>query len=381
MKVYRYPGILISGSFIFLCLLHYFSLRPLWLDENFILINLKALNLTAIFGPLEHNQAFPRVYLALIKVFSRRFDYNLLALRFFPLLAGLAGFFIWLKLYQKVFSGVKNQLLAIFSFCGSYYLSYYACELKPYSMDLMVVGLFCLYFYWQRRIILTKISKVFIFLTLLLPLCLFFSYAAFFVFWIVAYNFIFAFRRDYKLLHLAAAYLGVSALIIYLIYSFDLKYTFSLGSLFSYWNDYFISADSWGEFLKSFGEGLRKFSVFWFGKAAFFRRAGSFFMPFFTIALFGYGFKSLKKDKFRVFSVESLGLVIFLELFLAGILRKYPFTGERVTLFFAPFVFYYIIKGLNFFRQPIFLNIILNSVYAIFLGAGFINALWSYLHL
>lgn len=379
MKVGRYVSISCAGLFIFLCFLHYLSFRPLWLDENFILANLKTLKLTGLFGPLQYSQEFPRVYLALIKALAENFNYNLLALRFLPLLSMIAGFFIWAKLYKNSFSRSSDQYLAIFSFCGSYYLTYYACELKPYSADLMLVGLFCLYLPWQKKVS-RRLPMSFVVLTLALAFSLFFSYAAFFVFWIVAYNLILAGRKNYKFLFLAGGYLFLSAVFIYLIYCFDLRHAMANGSLFTYWNDYFISTDSLGSFFKNFGEGLRKLTVWWFGKDPFFRRAGSFFIPFFFFSLIGYGFKALKKDRFKIYNLESLGLIVFLELFLAGILRKYPFTGERITLFFAPFVFYFMIKGFSFFKRPRFSGFILKLYYGGFLAAGAISSFWIYLH-
>ena len=42
-----------------LCLLHYFSQRPLWLDEGFVLNNLQGLSFLEIFGPLRNAQGFP----------------------------------------------------------------------------------------------------------------------------------------------------------------------------------------------------------------------------------------------------------------------------------------------------------------------------------
>ncbi|MBU1125201.1 MAG: hypothetical protein KKC84_04175, partial [Candidatus Omnitrophica bacterium] len=42
---------------------------------------------------------------------------------------------------------------------------------------------------------------------------------------------------------------------------------------------------------------------------------------------------------------------LFLELFVCGVFKKFPFTGERVTLYFAPFVFFYIVQGFGFLRR------------------------------
>ncbi|MBL7196763.1 MAG: hypothetical protein ISS47_01540 [Candidatus Omnitrophica bacterium] len=367
--------------FIFLCLAHYFSLRPLWLDENFIFENIKNLQFGQLLGPLKDSQAFPRAYLICIKCFSQIFNYRVLSLRFFPLIIMLSAFFVWSKIYARTFANKWHSLLAIFSFASSYYLSYYASELKQYSMDVLVVGFFCLYLIYQRQQVDKKPSRFFIITTFLLSLTLLFSYSSFFVFWIVIYNFLFIVKKNPKFLALLITYTFTCFLFIIFVFSFDIKHTLSTNTLFLYWNDYFLCSDSLYCFIKAFGEGLRRLSVWWFGNSRFFRRAASFFIPFFVFSLFGYGIRSLRNNKFKLWDIDALGLIVFLELFILGIIKKYPFTGERITLFFAPFVFYFIVKGISFLKtnRPLYIGI--NIFYIVFLIVCSLNSLLTYLRL
>ncbi|MFH0918672.1 MAG: hypothetical protein V1830_06015 [Candidatus Omnitrophota bacterium] len=78
---------------------------------------------------------------------------------------------------------------------------------------------------------------------------------------------------------------------------------------------------------------------------------------------------------------EALGLVIFLELVILGILRRYPFTGARMTLFFAPLVYYLIIKGIGSLKMNKLLYFSLNTCYISFLVMCSINSLFAYLKL
>lgn len=365
-------------GFIFFCLLHYFSQRPLWLDENFILDNIKS---NHIFGPLEHTQAFPRFYLFLIKSFSSLFNYHILSLRFFSLGAMLGAFFVWAKIYRDEFLLSKNFLVAMFSFPSSFYITYYAAELKPYSMDVLVMGLCCFYLSHQKKYLEKKtLSKSFVATTLLLPFTILFSYSSLFVFWLVIYNFLF-FLKEKKNILLLFSYIVVSAGCLIFIYHFDIKYTLSLKSLFSYWNDYFLCIKTAYCFIKSFGEGIRRLSVWWFGNSAIFRKVASFFIPYFLCSLFASGFKSLWQKKGRVWGIDAIGLVVFLELFLLGILKKYPFTGERITLFFSPFVFSFLIKGISFFKKYKPLYIVVSLFYVVFLAACSINSFLWYIKL
>jgi hypothetical protein len=271
----------------------------------------------------------------------------------------LLAFFVWARIYSKEFSHKWHFLLALFSFASSYRLVYYAAELKQFSLDVLVMGIFCLYLVYQKKTMEKRLTGDFVILTLFLPLTIALSYAGLFIFWIVIYNFLFSTKKDSRILFLSISYFFICSLVIALVYYFDLRYTLSMNAMSSYWNDYFLCTDSPYCFIKSFGEGLRRLATWWFGNSKSFMRLGSFFIPFFVLSLFGFGLSSLKKDKFRLWGLDAVGLVIFLELFILGIIKKYPFTGERITLFFAPFVFYFIIKGTGFFkaRKPLYVGL------------------------
>lgn len=374
-------SLLFISWFIFLCFLHYLSQRPLWLDENYIFSSMKALSPLKIFGPLSRAQTFPRLYLFLIKISSNIFSFNVLALRFFPLVSMLFAFFVWRKIYSLQFQDKRQYLLLLFSFCGVYRFSYYAAELKHYSMDVLVIGIFCLYFIWQKKYFENQLSRLFVLVTLLLPFTLPVSYSGFFVFWIAAYNLLFSIKKNNKFLFLIIAYILLSGAILFFIFITDIRHTLKVNALFDYWHDYFLCTKSFYCFIKSFGEGLRRLSVWWFGANHFLMRAGSFIIPIFLFSLFGYGIKAIKKDRFQLQRLDSIALVVFCELFILGILYKYPFTGERITLFFAPLVIYLIVKGINCFKRKKFIYLSLVAIYCIFLLLCNINALLMHLRL
>ncbi|MDD5518133.1 MAG: hypothetical protein WC937_00245 [Candidatus Omnitrophota bacterium] len=379
MKAYKILFISCILWFVFLCLLHYFSLRPLWLDEELVFKNLQELSSLKLLGPLGYTQMFPRLYLIIINFFARGFDYNLLALRLPSLLCMFLAFFVWLKVFQQILPGKWQVLLAIFSFASSYRIIYYAAELKPYSMDVLVAGVFCWYLLCQKQLETKAPSKLFITVTFLLPFTLALSYSSFFFFWMVIYNYIFIVKKNHKAALLFALYSFLCLLIIISTYYFYLRYELS-GSTVP-WNNYFLGTQSFYSFIKPFGEGLRKLTTFWFGNSKFFIKAASFLIPIFVISLFGYGIRSLKKNKCRFLDADSIGLVIFLELVVLGILRKYPFTGARITLFFAPLIFFLIIKGIGSLKRIKPLYIGLNTCYIAFLVMCSLNSFFAYLKL
>lgn len=378
-KIYKISFVSCVAWFLSLCFLHYFSLRPLWCDEQCVFENIENYSFLQIFSQLRQYQVFPRVYLFIIKFLSQIFNYHLLSLRFFSLTSMLSAFFIWAKVYKKAFSCKWHYLLALFSFGGSYYLSYYAAELKQYSMDVLVMGIFCLYLFYQKQLFNKAPSKLFFVATLLLPVSFCFSYASFFVFWIVIYNYIFIVRRNFKILPLLVSYSTGCLLVIPFVFYFDIRHTLSLTSLFSLWDNYFLPTDSFYAFQKSFTESVKRLTVVWFGKDVFFRKTAAALIPIFVVSLFGYGIKALKNSKFRWISIDAAALIVFLEMIILGILKKYPFDGDRFTLFFAPFVFYLIVKGISALQTKRFLYIILNVFYVVFLIACSIASFFLYL--
>lgn len=366
--------------FFALCLLHFLSQRPLWLDENSILDNIRKLSYSQLLGPLDHAQVFPRIYLIIIKFLSGFFNYHVLSLRMLPLISMIAAYFVWMRIYKKVLGESWQYILAILSLSCSYYFTYYASEFKPYSMDVLVVGVFCLFLMHQKKWERQAPSWGAYALMALMPLALFFSYAGFFVFWIAGYNLLFIIKVNKKAWPLLIIYSILSLVFLGLIYNFDLKHSWGSTAVMSYWDSYFLSSDSFYRFMESFWEGVRRLSTFWFGKEKIFIRSASFLIPVFVYAIVRHGFTPWgRKDRFRIFSIESLTAVLFSELFVFGILKKYPFTAGRITLFLAPFIFYGFVRAIHDLKRFKVLHYVFLGSYLVLLAAGALNSFKIYL--
>ncbi|MCK5215691.1 MAG: hypothetical protein KAR05_10100 [Candidatus Omnitrophica bacterium] len=374
---FRLLTIISSTLFIFLCFFHYFSLRPLWLDEVSVLKNIEKFRCLNLLGPLDHAQAFPRLYLVIIKIISMPFQYHLLALRFLPLIAMFGAFFVWQRVFRTVFQENWQYILALFSFSCSHYLSYYAAELKPYSLDVLAVGSVTLLLLhmdawqeggssWSRRLMILAV-----------PLVLFFSYAGIFIFWLVGYKMI-SWRLGREKIFLLSCFSILTCAVLAGIYYIDLRHSWGNAPLMDYWESYFICTDSTGCFMKTFWEGVRRLSTWWFGKSKFFVKWATFLIPFFLYGIFKHGFAALKNPNGRNVSPEIILSVFFAELFVLGILKKYPFTGERITLFFAPFVFIIIIKSFGDIRRFKYLFVIFLLSYFFLLGGSLVETLGIY---
>ncbi len=367
--------------FAAMCLLHYFSLRPLWLDEQFILNNIQDYNYVQVFGPLKNLQAFPRVYLVVVKAFSQAFDYHLLSLRFFSLVFMLGAFVIWIKLYQRQWQDKVGIFLSILSFTVSYQLVYYSAELKPYSMDVLAVGLFCLFFYYQQQFV-SKSPTAWLYCTsILLPFLIFFSYAGCFVFWMVGYNFIILIRDNKKLIPVFLVNAAVSLLCLALLYFIDLRHGMYMNGFYQYWKNYFLGINSFTAFITPFGEALKEIGTWWYGNTKLLIRMATPFLPLLVFSLAKYGFGGWKKNGWGIFTIPRMFGVLFVELIILSICHKYPFTGDRITLFLAPFVFYMIVKGIDSLRKIKILHAICFGYYLFFLGVCLVSSFLHYLSL
>ena len=85
------------------------QIKPFWVDEWFIIDSLKTKDVTGIFGQLDFMQQFPRVYLALIKVFTSFFNYSYFSLRLPSYLVSVSSF-----TYTEYFVEMKQYPMDIF---------------------------------------------------------------------------------------------------------------------------------------------------------------------------------------------------------------------------------------------------------------------------
>jgi len=344
--------IVLSVIFVGLCSLHYFTRRPYWLDESFVIKNLFKPGYLRYFGVLDPLQSFPRLHLILIKFISAPYGFDYMATRLLSYVFMLSAYFVWGRLYWKNSVNRWLAVLSLLAITALFKFSYYASELKPYSMDMLAVALYTLYLQRQKRFdspqIRAQLKDYVIVATL--PLLTFFSYASLFVLWTVSYNFILLLKRNKNVRSLLILNSIVSIVSFIIFYFIDLRYSITDAGK-NYWSSYFLCSDSFLCFMDTFGEGVKRLVVFWVGESDTMKVVASGLIPIFIFSLFGYGPKQWWRDRFRLFHIDTLSFVLFLELFVLGILNLYPFTGERLTLFYAPFVFHMVSKGIDALKK------------------------------
>jgi hypothetical protein len=150
----------------------YLANRSLWVDEARVALNLLHKSPRELLGPLEFGQVAPPGFLLAEKAVEQLAGGSELALRLFPLLAGLVSLPLFFSLARRHLRPVA-ALLASLLFVISEPLIYYSTEVKQYGGDVTFELLLWLSairaweapFRWSRYIILGLAGAIAIFLS------------------------------------------------------------------------------------------------------------------------------------------------------------------------------------------------------------------------
>ncbi len=350
MRYQRVLILIVVGWYLILILGHYLNQRPLWIDEQGVLNSIIRLKPISLFTrPLLSEQEFPRFYLWCIQQFARPLNDHLLALRFFPFLAMLAAFFVWFNVVRSQSREARTLILFIGCWCASIPLVYYAAELKPYSMDVLVSGLFMLFLYRQPD--LQNTPLLYRSLLFFLPLLGVVSYPVIFLYPLPLYNLIRDAYARRRLQPELLFYLGGGMCWVLFVYFFDYRVTMT-GFLQTCWHNYFISLNSMGMFFKTFGEGINSMISRWFAeKPQWIRVPSRFFVGSGLLYMLINFWRIFKSEGFRLRSLVPAAFCVFWTSVMLGGLHKYPFGVPRLFLFFAPFLLWMTVLALQWLRE------------------------------
>lgn len=146
-KIIKIIGYLIVAFFFATGVAHtFFELQPFWLDEWFIIHNIKFKPANFLWGSLDYMQQFPRVYLQVVKQVSNCFSYSYTSLRIVSFLVHVLAIFLCFNIGNKLF---KENVLAVFVWV-LIYISFktslhYFVQIKQYTME-MALGVVAI---WQ----------------------------------------------------------------------------------------------------------------------------------------------------------------------------------------------------------------------------------------
>ena len=348
--------------------------KGFWLDEWFILYNLKFKSYPELFNNLFYSQQFPRVYLSMVKFITELFNYNYFAIRIIPFLFQVINILLVYFFISKIVfpSNKLKALLFVLFFLAFHTTFFYFSQLKAYTADMFFNLMSIWYFYFlsknYKKLSITSngyLSMLFFILS-----GLFFSYTFPIVFTpILIFLFFTAMLeiRNRKISMKPILPIGVFIVGLVLSYFTDLRFVLSDKGQYDNFNMYTVNYTGIAQFIKSLSNILWLFtSMFFFDKA--FNNYLLFLLYFIKIvilisALTGFIlllYKYVKKlviEKWSYFKsfnfidpkhIDIYFLLLFfitVTLYFFGML---PLGTHRINYFCFVFATYFLIQGVFF---------------------------------
>ncbi len=136
---------------IALRLIRYVLRFPLWNDEALLAATFLDRGFVDMMRPLDYHQVAPLLFLWTELAVVKLLGFHEWSLRLVPMLGGIASIFLFHRLARHVVRGTAF-VLAVGIFAVNYSSVRYACEVKPYGVDLAVSTLILLLTvrWWKR---------------------------------------------------------------------------------------------------------------------------------------------------------------------------------------------------------------------------------------
>ncbi len=312
--------------------------RSLWVDEACLALNLIHRQYAELLRPLDYHQGAPLGFLFVERFLIEHWGPSEYALRFFPLLAGIASLFMFYGVARRVVShGALAVAMGLFAIAPP--LIYYSSELKQYSGDVAVALL--LYLVALSAPAATWSYLRIAGLGIIGAVVIWFSHPAVFVLASIATVFIVGLvvERNWKqLARFATAYVLVLASMA-VVYFVSLRNLVADNYLLKYWTDNFMPLPP---------KSVTDLKWFYDAFFEFFRSpVGLSFAGLAALAFLvgGYHLYARARDRPK-FWLLVLPWVFTL---LASSLHRYPF-GGRLALFLVPSAIMLIAEGADWVR-------------------------------
>lgn len=338
-KYVKWIGILLLFTFFFLGFISVFNgFQPFWLDEWFVIHNLKFKTSAQLWGTLDFMQQFPRVYLQVVKGISSSFNYSYTSLRIISFIVHTSAIICLYFLGRRLLG--KNVLLLmvwVLLYCSFKTSVEYYVQVKQYTME-MFTGVVALWQVWCLHQILTG-NKLKVITWILLCLSVagitFFSYTypiLAIALWAVVL------LRAFTMKTVAAnvkwqiiVLFIINLLSIALFYWVDVRHVLADQGMQNYWEEYIM------------GNGFN-LELFFTNVYKVFAHLGSGALFEIIFAVFGFAGWALGISHFRrniksnevwgtVVSFSTVLILLMIILFVAG---KLPLGAHRLNAFATP---------------------------------------------
>jgi hypothetical protein len=334
----------------------YLTGRSLWADEAMLALNIVNRNFAGMFQPLDYDQGAPIGFLLIEKIFNSVVGSGELALRLFPLLAGLTSLWLFYLLLKRITDRV-GLFTALALFALNPRLIYYSSEVKQYIVDAAVT--ISLLLIASPVFSASPRKRDFAWLTLAGLIALWFSHPALFVLAGIglALVIIYLRRQDYSSLRLVIG-MGILWVVeIGLLYFLILKDLSQNAYMREYWQGAFLPMPPWSD-------------LGWYVTAIDQNIGVQFGIPYATLFVFalmlvGWLALLLSHQNYAIAFAS-----IFVMTLIASALQLYP-VFERMILFLIPVGLILLGKAVEVLYQRLQRNQFL-GVFSVAVLAGFL---------
>lgn len=221
-----------------------YPVKPFWLDEWFIIQNIKFRTPQALWGQLEYMQQFPRVYLQIIRQVGEWFNFSYASLRSSSFVVHALAVIFCLRLSRQLFGSSWGTVFLWVAMYMSFKTSlHYFVQVKQYTME-MFMGLVAI---WQLKSLIKLRDAKLPPLHLVILYCSF-AFATFFSYtypivaapvfiivwsrWLMAEN-----KSDKTVIHLVlTTIISVSSIVLF--YWLDVKQVLQDQGMQDYWKEF-----------------------------------------------------------------------------------------------------------------------------------------------
>lgn len=358
---------------IFTQLYSLFKVKAFWLDEWFILYNLKYKSYSELFDNLFYIQQFPRVYLVIIKKLADITNYNYFALRFLPTLMQLINIsFIFFTIRKIVFPNNNKQgYLFVLFFLSFQTTIFYFTQLKQYTME-MFFSLLSLYlfYYFSKNYERIKVKSV-VYFSILIAIFSgsFFSYT--FPIVIAPFMFFLSITAIHNFISKQFQFKPILPIIIFLIslicnYFTDLQFVLNSKEQYGNFDEYIMNYNSIGSIISSLYNIIRIFAYNFTYTPQNYNIIFALFLhltKIIIILLTIIGFLIIIKEQFEKIRTNKINywksysfrenpnisvylLILFFVTIFLYFLRMLPAGQPRINYFSYLFTTYFLIVGL-----------------------------------
>ena len=271
---------------LFLRLFRYAVAMPVWGDEAFVGLNIINRGFAALLQPLDYAQVAPPGFLLAERTMYLWFGMGEYAMRFLPMLAGLAALLLF-AYWARLLASPNVVVIAVAIMAIGNYPVRYAVELKPYGIDMFASLLLLipatLYFLRKR--------KIWLGLTIiLLPFCLAISFPAIFIAGAIGFALLTVARKKDLVWTAIYAIVAIGCFLILMKLTVTGQFDANRHAMTTYWSDafpptgprkfliWFVQVHTGNMFAYPFGAknggSVVSFFAFLVGIAVFFEPAG-----------------------------------------------------------------------------------------------------------